>query len=237
MTETLRGDEEFVITAVAKHFSMPWVSGENPPDAYLIDGKTRIAVEISTLMQPISDERGTRSRITDDIPTTLFGEEINRELATLVPEGYRISLVGKSPILRRADTRRKLSSLLRRLLQDMQMFPRRQELHINENPIWVYLDQQPEAHPEKITLGFMHRNAVADVGANTRLILRDRVETKALKCAPFVEHGPVWLALFNDYWLTDADTYRYAWSMLSVSHPFARILIVSGGGAVEDILG
>jgi hypothetical protein len=225
---SLCDDEEFVITAVARGFSATWRPGDDPPDAYLTLGTVRIAVEISTLMQPVTDERGARSRLTDDLPTMALGEELNAELRSLIPDGYRVSLIARSPILERAKTERKLTAYFR-------TFPRQHHLQIHDNPISIYLDHHDDPVQKKVTISFMHRNAVADVGANTRYILKERVETKAVKCSHLIARGPLWLALLNDYWLTDADTYRYALSLLSLQHPFAKILIVSGSGIVDTI--
>jgi hypothetical protein len=100
---------------------------------------------------------------------------------------------------------------------------------------YIYLDHHGDPSQKKVTIGFMHRNAVADLGANTRCILKERIETKGLKCLHLSARGPLWLALFNDYWLTDEDTYRYALSLLSLQHPFTKILIVDGGGSVDAI--
>ena len=102
----LRDDEQFVIAAVSAAFSASWRPGEDPPDAYLTLGGDTIAVEISTLMQPVTDEHGTRSRITDDLPTAALGDELNLELRALIPDGYRVSLIVRSPILARAKTKR-----------------------------------------------------------------------------------------------------------------------------------
>jgi len=63
---SLRGVEAFVIAAVAKNFGGIWTPGENPPDAYLSVGSRVIAVEISTLTQHVTDDRGTRSRFSDE---------------------------------------------------------------------------------------------------------------------------------------------------------------------------
>jgi hypothetical protein len=108
-------------------------------------------------------------------------------------------------------------------------------LQINDNPVSIYLDYHGDPQQKKVTVGFMHRNAVADLGANTRHILKERIKVKAEKCNHLVARGPLWLALLNDYWLTDANTYRYALSLLSVKHPFQKILIVSGSGLVDEI--
>lgn len=117
----------------------------------------------------------------------------------------------------------------------MRSFPRKYHLQIHDNPISIYLDHQGDPSQKKVTIGFMHRHAVADLGANTRYILKERIETKAAKCHHLSARGPLWLALLNDYWLTDADTYRYAMSLLSLQHPFAKLLIVSGSGSVDAI--
>ncbi len=229
----LRDDEQFVISAIAREFSASWEPGEDPPDAYLLLGEKRIAVEISRLMQPIIDGRGTRSRITDDKATIAVGDELNLKLRTMVPEGYRVSLVMRSPILELSKTKNRIFALLKSSLQDFQSFPRKRHVQFHDNPIAIYLDEQVDPLAQKITIGFI--GSAADLGVNTRHILKDRIETKAAKCGHLSERGPLWLALFNNYWLTDADTYRFALSMLSVQHPFAKILIVSDQGAVDTI--
>jgi hypothetical protein len=234
---SLRDDEKFVIAAVSAAFSARWRPGEDPPDAYLTLGGKTVAVEISTLMQPVTDERGTRSRLTDDLPTAALGEELNLELQALIPDGYRVSLILRSPILARAKTKRKIASLIRSLLHNILTFPPHYHLAVNDNPVSIYLDYHGDAQQKKVTVGFMHRKAVADLGANTRYILEERINVKAVKCKHLVGRGPLWLALLNDYWLADADTYRYALSLLSVKHPFDKILIVSGGGLVDGIFG
>jgi sarcosine oxidase delta subunit len=60
----LRQDEVFVIRSMAAAVSGQWWHGENPPDAYLKVGKDTVAVEITTLTQHVSDERGgTHARL------------------------------------------------------------------------------------------------------------------------------------------------------------------------------
>jgi hypothetical protein len=235
LSGSLRDDEQFVIAHVSAALSVPWRPGEDPPDAYLAFKTGEVAVEISTLMQPIADERGTRSRLTDDLPIADLGDELNIELQALIPDGYRVSLILRSPILSRAKTKHKLANTIRSFLRDVRTFPPHYHLQINNNPVSIYLDYHGDAQQKKVTIGFMHRNAVADLGANTRLSLDERIKVKAIKCTHLIARGPVWLALLNDYWLTDADTYKYALSRLSVRHPFQKILIVSGSGLVDEI--
>lgn len=60
-----------------------------------------------------------------------------------------------------------------------------------------------------------------------------KIAVKTTKCSslPFV--GPKWLALLNDYWLADNDTYQQAFDSFSVDHPFQKIVLVSGNGSVS----
>jgi hypothetical protein len=66
----LRDDENFVITSLEKKFSGTWRPGEKnkSPDAYLSIGAREIAVEISRLTQRITDDRGTRPRLSPKAP-------------------------------------------------------------------------------------------------------------------------------------------------------------------------
>jgi len=59
----MREDEKFVIESVARAYSGDWKPGADPPDAYLTIADRTIAVEISTLTQHVTDDRGTRPRL------------------------------------------------------------------------------------------------------------------------------------------------------------------------------
>jgi hypothetical protein len=59
----MRQDEKFVIESIATAYSGDWKPGEDPPDAYLIVADRPVAVEISTLTQHVTDDRGTRPRL------------------------------------------------------------------------------------------------------------------------------------------------------------------------------
>jgi hypothetical protein len=231
----LRDDEEFVITSIAAKLSGTWRPGEDPPDAYLILGADTVAVEISTLTQYVTDDRGTRSRLTDDIATLKFANDLNDELKHLVPDGYTIGLVLSSPILELRKTKAQLEKIIRDHLTDLTSLQADQHIKLNGNPIRVYLNHHGEALYKKVSAAFTNRSSNADILANTTQILEDRIVTKTKKCSHILERGPVWLALFNDYWLTEADTYKYALSQMSLEHPFQRILLVNGDRSIDTL--
>jgi hypothetical protein len=231
----LREDEEFAITSVAVAFSGTWRPGENPPDAYLTLGINDVAVEISTLTQYVTDDRGTRSRLSDDIPTAGFANALNEELKHLIPDGYTIGLVLSSPILRSRKTKIKLAQTLRGYIGDLASLQEDRKIEINGNKITVYLNHHGQTDLKKVSAAFMNRSSNPNILTNVTQILEDRITTKAKKCAHLNDGRLLWLALLNDYWLTDANTYRYALSRMSLEHPFQKILLVGGDGSVEPL--
>ena len=92
----------------------------------------------------------------------------------------------------------------------------------------------PERSSGKKIVGFVfNTNSSADIGLNARLVLEDRIRKKSEICAPLTK--PIWLAVLNDYWLADADTYIGACRQLKIAHCFERIFLVSDEGAVSEL--
>jgi hypothetical protein len=231
----LRMDEEFVISSVASTFSAAWRPGENPPDAYLSLGKNSVAVEISTLTQYVTDEQGARPRLSDDLPTAALANALNEEFRELIPYGCTIGLVLSSPILQHRKTKAKLSQILRGYVGDLTVLNQDRKMEVNGNEITIFINWHGQSDFKKVSAVFMNRSSNPNILSNVMQILEDRIVTKARKCINLVANGPVWLALFNDYWLTDADTYRYALSKMSLEHSFKKILLVSGDSSVKPL--
>src|SRR5579864_4932194 len=101
----LRDDERFVVTSLEREFGGTSRVGENPPDAYLKVRMREVAVEISTLTQRITDDYGTRSRISDDRPATDLITQLNTELTGFIPDGQSVGLVVSAPIAKPRQTR------------------------------------------------------------------------------------------------------------------------------------
>jgi hypothetical protein len=229
----LREDEEFVITSIARAFSGIWRPGENPPDAYLMLGSEAIAVEISTLTQHVSDEKGTRPRLSDDVPTAAFANVLNDELGHLIPDGHTIGLILSSPILQHRKTKAKLALILRECIADLSSLREDRKIEINGNRITIYLNHHGEAGYKKVSATFTNRGSNPNILANVNRILQDRILTKARKCLHLDRSQRIWLALLNDYWLTEADTYRYALMQMSLEHQFEKILLVNEDGSAH----
>jgi hypothetical protein len=233
----LREDEEFVINAVARAFSGTWRPGEDPPDAYLAVGPEAIAVEITTLTQHVTDDRGTRPRLSDDIATAKLANDLNDELQSLIPDGYTIGLILSSPIREPRKTKAALAEIIRSHLLDLSSLVPDRKLDVRGNPVTLYADHHGEMQYKKVSAAFMNRGSNPDIQENVAHILEERIAAKSQSCARLREHGPLWLALLNDYWLTDADTYRHALSLMTISHPFQKLLLIGGDGSVEHLFG
>jgi hypothetical protein len=234
----LREDEKFVINSIAKAFAGEWRCGENPPDAYLTCDTKTFAVEISTLTQPITDEQGhIHSRLSDDHAARRFVAALNADarLQNVVPSGCTIGLVLSSPILKKPSTKSSLVKIITGLLANPASLASDHVVRINDNNITIYLIRHDEVDSPKVSGIYPHRGSNPDVLANVKIILEDRITTKSEKCDHLRAAGPLWLALLNDYWLASAYTYRHAMSSLSIMHPFEKILLVGGSGAVDQL--
>ena len=84
-----------------------------------------------------------------------------------------------------------------------------QKVSIRGNYIEIYLDQTDGTESKKIVAAVMNRSSDPDILKNVLYILEDRVGVKARKCANLNFDGPIWLALLNDYFPTEAAAYRY----------------------------
>jgi hypothetical protein len=226
----LREDEVSVIDAVAKVFGGSWRPGKDPPDAYLAMGVATIAIEISTLAQHVTDDRGTRSRLSDDSTAVSLNNELDAKLRHLIPDGVTICLIMRPPIANRRKTQAALAKKLLELIADPTTFPSDQPMHLFGNSITPRLIQA--ASRRKIVSILSPQSPGRDVLSTARDMLEERVTAKAQKCAHLT--GPIWLALRDDYYrLADLDTHKRALSSLAVRHPFEKILLTGEDGKIE----
>lgn len=229
----LRTDEIFCIDAVVASIGGKWSEGGNPPDAYLNIGNDNIAVEISTLTQNVTDHSGgSKPRLSEDSTAIRLCNELDEQLNNHVPAGRTVLLILSAPITSARKLKPKLAEEIMALVESAGETDVTVEREILGNKITIH--HLPEDRPsgKKIVGAVQNNNSDADILANAKAILADRIVVKAQKCNPLISSGPVWLALFNDYWLADIDTYRQAMAQISYEHPFERILIISGNRSV-----
>jgi hypothetical protein len=233
MTGQLREDEEFVMDAMSRAFSGTWRCGEDPPDAYLMTANREIAVEISTLMESRPDGRGgSISRASDIVPAARLVEELREQLRDEIPEGRGAILVLKSPF----RNKRAAMGPLKAKIRDLLLGPGGQRVQEtfsgNEVEISICDDEA------KNIVGIIAPSALPlnDILTTAWGILEERIAVKAETCRVLKSDRPIWLALRNSYPVADLEKYQQAMNMISVSHPFEKILLISRDGSAVDEL-
>lgn len=232
MSSQLRSDEEFVINSLSAHFSGEWNAGENPPDAYLKIGDRLAAVEISILTQHVSDGRGgSISRLSEDSTAVWLANELNKELKDKIPDGLVVILTLASPILKARKVKAQIKEKIVSHISNFRGTEVSEVVLGNRIAIHVAADDRPS--DKKVVGIIMNQKSSSDILQNAWSILENRIVVKAEKCRSLAFDGPKWLALFNDYWLADDDTYQQAMGAFSLNHPFEKILLVSGNRSVS----
>jgi hypothetical protein len=152
-------------------------------------------------------------------------------LDTVIPNGWMAILTLRSPITQV----RKVKPLLKNKIAALVGKPidGTTEEEILENRISIHITRDESGVHKKVVGLIPNRFSNPNILLNARIILQDRIETKTKKCGAI--RGPLWLALFNDYFLADEDSYRVALSRMSCSHPFARIVIVGRNRCVTTL--
>ena len=91
MGSSLSDDEQFVMDSLSSSFGGSWRPGEDPPDAYLMQGNIEVAIEISTLTQHVAGRSGTlEPRLSQDVGVLRICDELNEELGNLIQSGSRV---------------------------------------------------------------------------------------------------------------------------------------------------
>jgi hypothetical protein len=236
MTNQLKPDEQFVINSLAAHVGGTWSTGENPPDAYLRIGEEAVAVEISTLTQHVVAERGgMQPRLSEDSTALRLADELNEELHEAVPDGRMVVLTLRAPISKARRTKEELTNRIMRLVASTTDQTIDVEEDILGNRIDINLSSYDGRDPRKVHAAVVNQKSDAHITSNARLILEERIATKTKKCSSLALTGPVWLALFNDYFLASDETYRQAIAQIPHPHVFDKIFLVSGNGSVATL--
>jgi hypothetical protein len=232
----VRRDEEFVGRALVSFFGGPpnasVSDGEDPPDLYLTVGGCRTGVEVTQLSQFTFESDGTLgNRATYDIFGIQMLNRLDAKVGPTLPEDVSLLIGLWVPVPNASRFKKTLTKWVAQIAAaPKQGFKEERELEGSKVSISV-IEQRPSG--KKIAGFVVNKNSSADIGLNARLILEDRIRTKADICARLPK--PIWLAVLNDYWLADADTYAVAGRQLNLSHCFERIFLVSDQGTVNEL--
>jgi hypothetical protein len=232
----VRRDEAFVAWALAEFLGGPSAvstsDGPDPPDVYLHIGNSRVGVEVTQLSQFTFEPNGTLgNRSTQDSFGIRLIENLNDSIGPSLPEDISFLIGLWIPVSNPPRFRKLLSAWV----TEMAVAPEKglkQERKLDGSRVSISV--VPERPSGKKIVGFVvNTNSSADIGLNARLVLEDRIRRKGMICANLSK--PVWLAVLNDYWLADAETYSAAAREIKVAHCFERIFLVSDEGAVSEL--
>lgn len=233
MASFLREDEKFVIEALCASYGGTWRIGEDPPDAYMSLNGDEVAVEISILTQHVVSKSGKSiSRLSQDIGVLRLCDEINEELKNDIPSGVYVQLILSSPLNKIRRTKADLIDEIKVITQ--KKAPNKQVLEINQNKVEIQLTLGDRPSGRKVVGIVPNQNSSPHILSNVLYILSERIKDKVKKCRNIV-HRPLWLTLFNDYWLAEPDTYELAMKKLSITHPFDKICLVLGNKEVHTL--
>jgi hypothetical protein len=158
-------------------------------------------------------------------------EDLNTEIGPLLPAETHLFVGLSVPVRNAARFRKGLTAFARRVAQNPKMGSH-EEMEIDGSEASVTVTpQQPSA--KKIGGYVANENSSADIGLNCRLILEYRIRTKSAICEKLPQ--PIWLAMLNDYWITNATSYELEASKLRIEHCFQRLLLVSDRGVVTEL--
>lgn len=232
----LRDDEVFVIRSIVNSIGGEWSEGEDPPDCYLDIENRTVAIEISTLTQHVLVGQNVLiPRLSQDMKALRLCSELDKEIGNKVPDGSKVLITLFNPIekarkFKKALKERLLIELDKRTDEEVELEETILSIDVN-----IHILSQCDISCKKISGIVANSNSTTDIFGNAIRILDKVIKIKNEKCGSFFDSHEVWLALFNDYWLADVETYREAISESSVTHEFTKILLVSGNGSAEDL--
>ncbi len=234
-----RADEEFVRNCLVKYFAVESTTtweGEDPPDIYIkVKGET-IAVEITRLSPVSFDQKfSAQNRNTQAYFGINLCNELDLKLKNNVPSEVDIILTLYVPVKNGRKYKSELYGRLKNFIAQNLKAGTREKIKIVDDEVKISVVPNREHSQKKIVGIVVNKNSSPDILGNAEVILLGRIKDKQEKCRKIKHNGPIWLALFNDYWLADHRTYAQALKNISVSHDFEKIFVVSDIGVVHQI--
>jgi hypothetical protein len=232
----LKKPERTAIEAVARRFSATWEQGNDPPDAYMMVGGKRVAVDITSLKR-----RGTgpgnaaRIRLRFDRVATRLIDHLQTAVGETVPDGTTVLLTITAPIRLPSKTAASLEDKIHTLL-GRGPSGRSEKDTIHGNRVEIRLSRDESERAPKM-IGFVH-NADSDplLLFNMTRELLDLFSAENGRQAPRAA-GERWLVVISAGGFSCLEAYRYIYSQLRIAAAFDKILMVFGDGRVGVLTG
>lgn len=232
----MRRDEEAVAQALVDFLGGPAVvsasDGDDPPDLYLSFATSQVGVEVTRLSQFTFEQDGSLgNRATQDSFGLRLIERLNVGIGPSLPDNTSLLVGVWVPVKNASRFEKGLTTFVKQISETPTMGTREEQKIEGSKASITVIPTRPS---EKKIVGYIvNKNSSPDIGLNSRMILEERINTKSNICEKLPK--PIWLALLNDYWLADADSYELAAQQLRISHCFERLFLVSITGTVTEL--
>jgi hypothetical protein len=232
----LRRQERSAIEAVARHFSATWENGEQPPNAYIKIGKTKIAVDIAAIKQRrIKWDGLARPRLRFDKNALRVVRRLQTGLQQAVPDGKTVIFTVTAPIRLPAKTAATLEDKIRSSLAHRSAGLELKD-SIHGNQIRVRLVKSFQGTSKVI--GFVHNpDSDPEVLLGATDLLLECISSGVDKRLPAGFAGDRWLVIVYEGEHFQVDTYRHVYSQISLPTDLKKILMVLASGMVESLSG
>jgi hypothetical protein len=154
-------------------------------------------------------------------------DELDSKLKRDIPPEVDILLTLYVPVENARMYKKQLHSYLKKTIGEGVRIGDRAEFNIANAKVKISIIPNREQSQKKIVGLIINDNSNAHILSNAEVILAGRILDKVEKCRNIKHQGAKWLALFNDYWLADDETYAMALSNICVQHDFRKILVIS----------
>jgi hypothetical protein len=231
--------KQAAIETISRHFSATWEKGEDPPDAYLMIARKRIAVEVAILKpRPAVRDGVSKPRLRFDRVALGLVRRLQAALSEAVPENKTVIVTVTAPIWQASKTASALEDIIRGCLARRR--PAQTRLveakdSIHENQIRVRLVEGGSKRASKV-VGFVHN---PDSDPEVLLdMTQSLIEGLAMKSAgPARAAGDRWLVLAGEDLPSHIETYRQIYAALAIPTRFTRILLLLARGRIETLAG
>ena len=233
----LKPDEEFVKKCLIKTLraTNAW-EGEDPPDIYLEVNDEKIAIEITTLYPVTFGQDGAvQNRLSQDFFGCNLCDDLDLRLKNEVPSDVDIFLTLYMPVENGRKYKKELYAYVREFISKDIKAGDEEEVELLGSKVRILVIPNCEYSEKKIVGVIVNKNSSAYMLGNAQATLAERIHDKVKKCKVIKHRGQVWLALFNEYWLANHETYIQALKTMDVAHDFDRIYIIMGNGSVHQI--
>jgi hypothetical protein len=227
--------QRFALEAVARHFSVPWQSGEGPPDAYMRLSGRRVAIDVAFMpRQPLGRNPIPKARFRDDGVARRVLRNLEIAVSEHVPDGKTVVLTLGAPIKEPKQLLGALTKTLLNCLKDGADDIQKKKTLLG-NRVRFLIASGGLRLNSKFTGFVFSGDPEPGVLLNAMRSLQGVIAARARKRLPVKFSGDRWLVLVSEQWLADIKTYRRMYSRLPIPDRFAKILIVLDGGRVENL--